>query len=413
MARASLLQGSQPCRCCGWNASRTSRCGGSGEEWCDDAIEPIARLFGRFHRQLSLASFRPERWERAGNRGSRACASFHEHFRPSITMLSREALEQHQVRVYGVTLLAGAAAGLVSPASVNLQILIEPVIGILLYGMFSQVPFLELGAAVRQHRFLGALTVANFVLIPVLVWILTRFLPSEEPALLLGVLLVLLTPCIDYVIVFTHLGRGNAKLTLAATPLLFVVQVLLLPVYLWLFLRGPAAAVVQVEPFLRAFLVLIVLPLAAAVGAQLWARRRGTGAVALGAAAWLPVPMMALTLFVVVASQIGTVVAHVGLIARAVPIYVAFLAAAPFAGRLSARLFGLETEAGRAVAFSATIRNSLVVLPLGLALPAPAGALVAAVIVTQTLVELAGVLVLVRAVPWMMPDRPLAAGTMR
>lgn len=90
-----------------------------------------------------------------------------------------------------------------------------------------------------------------------LVWILTRFLPADEPTLLLGVLLVLLTPCIDYVIVFTHLARGNAKLTLAATPLLFVAQVLLLPLYLWLLLPGSASTVVKAEPFLRAFLVLI------------------------------------------------------------------------------------------------------------------------------------------------------------
>lgn len=115
--------------------------------------------------------------------------------------------------------------------------------------------------------------------------------------------------------------------------------------------------------------------------------------------------MMALTLFVVVASQIRTVTDYIDLIARAIPVYVGFLVAAPLTGRFSAPLFGLDAEAGRSVAFCATIRNSLVVLPLGLALPAPAGALVAAVIVTQTLVELAGVLVLVRAVPWMLPDR--------
>lgn len=203
-------------------------------------------------------------------------------------MLSREGLERRQIWVYGIALLAGSVAGLAFPSSLNLQALIVPVIGPLLYGMFSLIPFLELGDAAREHRFLGALTLANFVFVPVLVWILTRFLPADEPALLLGVLLVLLTPCIDYVIVFTHLGRGNAKLTLAATPLLFVAQVLLLPVYLLLFLRGEAAAVVQAGPFMHAFLVLIVLPFAAAVGTQMWARKGRPGAVALEAAAWLP-----------------------------------------------------------------------------------------------------------------------------
>lgn len=58
----------------------------------------------------------------------------------------------------------------------------------------------------------------------------------------------------------------------------------------------------------------------------------------------------------------------------------------------------LPSDQGRAVAFSAATRNSLVVLPLGLAIP---GALpwVPAVIVTQTLVELVSELVYIKVVP--------------
>ncbi|MEE8559517.1 MAG: arsenic resistance protein, partial [Alphaproteobacteria bacterium] len=52
----------------------------------------------------------------------------------------------------------------------------------------------------------------------------------------------------------------------------------------------------------------------------------------------------------------------------------------------------------RALVFSASTRNSLVVLPLALAAPF-GGGLVAAVVVTQTLVELLGELVYIRAIP--------------
>ncbi|WP_219817981.1 hypothetical protein [Nitrosomonas ureae] len=68
---------------------------------------------------------------------------------------------------------------------------------------------------------------------------------DHTPTLLLGVYLVLLTPCIDYVVVFTHLGRGNARLVLASTPLLLITQMLLLPVYLWLFMGEQAAQVMS------------------------------------------------------------------------------------------------------------------------------------------------------------------------
>ena len=75
-------------------------------------------------------------------------------------------------------------------------------------------------------------------------------------------LLVLLAPCIDYVIAFTGLAGGARAELLAATPLLLGGQLLLLPLFLRFFLG--ADDVLSVEPFVEAFLLLIVLPLGAA-----------------------------------------------------------------------------------------------------------------------------------------------------
>lgn len=51
------------------------------------------------------------------------------------------------------------------------------------------------------------------------------------------------------------------------------------------------------------------------------------------------------------------------------------------------------------MAFSTSTRNSLVVLPLALALPEPISGLAAAAVITQTLVELVGELIYLRAIP--------------
>ncbi len=75
------------------------------------------------------------------------------------------------------------------------------------------------------------LMATNFLVVPLLVAALVQFLPPE-PMIRLGVLLVLLTPCIDYVVTFSHLGRADARLLLAATPVMLIVQMLLLPAYL-------------------------------------------------------------------------------------------------------------------------------------------------------------------------------------
>jgi len=314
--------------------------------------------------------------------------------------MRREQLEENQIELYAVALAAGVGLGLWHPNfGASLEYLISPVLAVLLYSMFAQIPFLQLRAAFANKRFTAALLMINFIIVPIVVWCLSLLLP-EHPPLLLGVYLVLLTPCIDYVVVFTHLGRGNARLVLASTPLLLLTQMLLLPVYLWLFMGEQAAQIMSAEPFLEAFLVLIVFPLGLALSTEFWAKRRRSGAIWLEVTAWLPVPFMAMTLLLVVASQIGRIDEYLPVVAQVVPIYIAFMAIMPFLARLTAYAFRLDTQAGRALIFSAVTRNSLVVLPLALALP-DGWILASVVIVTQTLVELVGELIYIRWVPAM------------
>ena len=101
----------------------------------------------------------------------------------------------------------------------------------MLFVTFMQMPITDLGRAFIQARFLTALLATNFIVLPFFVMLLVQLLPAD-PILRLGVLLVLLAPCVDYVITFSYLGRADARLLLAATPVLLVMQMLLLPVYI-------------------------------------------------------------------------------------------------------------------------------------------------------------------------------------
>ena len=217
-------------------------------------------------------------------------------------------------------------------------------------------------------------------------------------AISVGVLLVLLCPCVDYVIVFTGLADGDNRRLLSATPLLLLLQMALLPLYLTLFLGDDLREIVDVGPFLRAFVFLIVIPLALAWLTQAWsARTRAGQRVATGAGA-LMVPLMAVVLAVVVASQIPRIDGNLGALAPVIVVYAAFLVVMPLAGKAVAGLLRLDVPASRAVAFSGATRNSLVVLPLALALPT-GYELAAAAVVAQTLVEMVGMVVYVRAIP--------------
>lgn len=311
--------------------------------------------------------------------------------------MTREQLETHQIPIYFAAVLAAVAFGLLASDTARLlQALITPAIAVLMYAMFLQIPFLDLRQGLGNRRFIAALLLANFLLVPLLVWAVTRGL-GDHPAILVGALLVLLTPCIDYVVVFTHIGKGDARLTLAATPVLLLAQLALLPLYLALMLGDNVP--LAITPFVEAFVLLIVLPLALAVLTSAGARRSRRVSAWNSAWAWLPVPAMALVLMVVIASQITVVFDDFERLLPVIPVYLGFMFAAPLLGMLAARLLRLPASEARAVTFSAATRNSLVVLPLALALPDEVRGLAAAAVITQTLVELLSELVYVRVVP--------------
>lgn len=306
--------------------------------------------------------------------------------------------ERHQIALYLAAIALGILAGMLAPGVAgSLERAINPLLGALLYATFLGVPFTAIGRAVTDGRFLSVVLLVNFVAVPIVVFALSRLVTFDR-AILVGVLLVLLTPCVDYVIVFTGLAGGDRARLLAATPLLMLLQMLLLPAYLWVMAGTEVVAAFDPHPFAEAFVLLIALPLVLAAVAQLLARKLRAARVVESVAPAAMVPLMLTTLAVVVASQVSAVGAAAGQLLIAVPIFVAFVLLLAPLGALIARRARLDVAGQRAVTFSGVTRNSLVVLPLALALPA-SFALTPLVVVTQTLVELIVMVVMVGVVP--------------
>ncbi|TQM84483.1 ACR3 family arsenite efflux pump ArsB [Saccharothrix saharensis] len=307
-------------------------------------------------------------------------------------------LERRQVPIFLGALAFGVLMGWTAPDIVpTLEHAISPVLGALLYVTFLQVPLRELTRSFRAGKFLAATLVANFIAVP-LVLASTFWLLPDDHAVRLGVLLVLLTPCVDYVIVFSAMAGGSGQRLLAATPLLLIAQMLLLPLYLTLFLDGHSTALIEPGPFVEAFLFLIALPLTLAWATQIWATRKPAGYAFSLKTSSATVPLMAATLITVVASQVPALAGHLAKIAAVLPFYGAFLVVMAFVGLAVTRLFRLDVPDSGAVIFAGAARNSLVVLPFALALPESFSVAVA-VIVAQTLVEVIGMVIYIRAVP--------------
>src|SRR5699024_1371902 len=169
-------------------------------------------------------------------------------------------LERCQIGVYFAAVLFGLlGARLVFPAGVLPQF-ITPSLALMLFATFLQVPVLQLGRVFMQLRFLCSLMAVYFFLLRLLVLIVQPWL-SPDPIVRLCVFYVLLTPCSDYVITIAHVGRADAQLLFAVSPLLLVLQMLLLRIYLSILLGETAVELLHMRPFIEAFIALILIPL--------------------------------------------------------------------------------------------------------------------------------------------------------
>lgn len=310
----------------------------------------------------------------------------------------RDQMEKHQSWIYLGFICAGLALGAYAPElTASFDRLLWPLLGVLLYVTFTQIPLLRIAQGATDTRFMIALLVGNFVAIPAFLAIMLLWLPLS-PAVLAGVLLVLLVPCTDWFISFTHLGKGDTARAIAATPLLLLVQIIALPLYLWLFLGSEWFLLTFSTALLGAFAGFILLPLALAwlteyAGARQPRIKKITYCLGI-----LPVPLLALVVFTIAASQVNSLDGLYYVMAQVVLIFIGFLMFAGWLGKLLGTLFRLPVASARTLAFSFGTRNSFVMLPIALALP-EALQVAVVVIVFQSLVELFGMIVFLRWVP--------------
>ncbi len=314
--------------------------------------------------------------------------------------MSRQNLEKYQVLLYLAAILAGLLAGVSYPGlKAVLEPLLWPVLGLLLYATFTQVSLTNIPGAFRDRRFIGTALAGNFLIIPLIVLGFITLLPGHD-AIRLGVALVLLVPCTDWFITFTRLGLGDTERAIAFSPLSLLFQILLLPVWLFLFFGDELTVTLATSEMVLAFFGIIVAPLVLAGITEKWVDAAPAWrSVLISGLGWMPVPLLAAVIFMIAASQAQVLFHASGLLVYPVICFVIFLVAAPVLAKVLAKVASLLVHQGRTLAFSFGSRNSFVVLPLALALP-EAFEIAVFVIVLQSLIELFGMAVYV----WLIPN---------
>jgi ACR3 family arsenite efflux pump ArsB len=279
--------------------------------------------------------------------------------------------------------------------------------------IFSIMAFVEIsgvGQAFRKLKPTALAVTTNYIIVPLFAWSLGWLLLHNYPDLWAGVILYTLTPCIGWYLIFIDLARGNMQWGLAMLPIDIILQLLLLPIFLWLLIGNVVP--IDVGILIRSVVIFLVLPFAAAYAARnlliAWRGRTFTYGPYQHVMGELKLWALAAVVIGIFATQprlANSELGQVGLIIATITLF--FLGVFAIALTIG-RTFNLGYADTTTMVFEITARNSESVI--GVAAVAFAGRpLVALAILIGPIVELPALLALSRIMlrlrqRWVWPD---------
>lgn len=273
---------------------------------------------------------------------------------------------------------------------------------VVIYAIMLFVEVKDVGRAFKKVKPTTLALLTNFVFTPFFAWFLGWLFLRNYPDLWAGVVLYKLTPCIGWYLIFIDLAHGDVPWGVALLPWNLVLQILLLPVYLWLLI----GQVVPVDALnlLRSVTLFLFLPFVAGWLSRLalirWRGQEWTYGPFKRAMSEVKLWALVAVIIGIFASQSALGIGDLARIGLIIFVISLFFVSMFLIGLIVGKVFRLGYEDTTTLVFSTMARNSEAVLPVAAA-AFPGHPLVIFAIVLGPVVELPVLLLLSRTMLWL------------